>query len=199
MPRRIGIYAGTFDPVHAGHIAFALQALKAADLDEIYFLPERKPVNKAGVEHFGHRVAMLNRALKPHPQFKILELVDISFTVKRTLTRLETQFPNDQLVFLLGSDLMASLPTWPHIDRLFETTELVIGVRDGDELEAIRQIIDAWKYKPQAITMFTSFAPKVSSSKVRDALRKRKAGEGVLHSVAKYSNQHWLYVSLENS
>lgn len=198
MTKRIGIYAGTFDPVHAGHIAFALQAIKAADLDEIYFMPERKPADKAGVEHFGHRVAMLNRALKPHPQFKTLEMVDISFTVKRTLARLESLFPNDRLVFLFGSDVVTSLPTWPHIDRLLELAELVIGVRDDIKLEEVQGVIDGWPKKPQAITMFTSYAPRVSSSKVRDALRRRQPTEGVLKSVAKYSNQHWLYVSLDS-
>jgi nicotinate-nucleotide adenylyltransferase len=69
---RIGIYSGTFDPVHSGHISFALQSLKAAKLDKVYFLPERRPRNKQQVEHFGHRVAMLKRAIKPYPEFNVL-------------------------------------------------------------------------------------------------------------------------------
>jgi cytidyltransferase-like protein len=60
---RIGIYSGTFDPVHAGHMAFALQAMQEAKLDRLYFLPERRPRYKQGVEHFAHRVAMLERAI----------------------------------------------------------------------------------------------------------------------------------------
>src|SRR4051812_40769392 len=82
--KRIGIYAGTFNPVHTGHVAFALQAVKEANLDEVYFVPERQPRGKAGVEHFGHRVAMLKRALRPYKQFDVLELVDVNMTVNRT-------------------------------------------------------------------------------------------------------------------
>ena len=48
---RIGIYAGTFDPVHAGHVAFALQSLEAAKLDRVYFLPERRPRGKRQVKN----------------------------------------------------------------------------------------------------------------------------------------------------
>jgi nicotinic acid mononucleotide adenylyltransferase len=72
---RIGIYAGTFDPVHAGHVSFALHAMTVAQLDEVYFLPERLPRYKPGAAHFAHRVAMLKRAVKPHPDLQIIELV----------------------------------------------------------------------------------------------------------------------------
>src|SRR3569623_1388715 len=117
-PSRVGIYAGTFDPVHAGHISFALQALEAAQLDQVCFLPERKPRGKEGVEHFGHRVAMLRRAIKPYRQFSIIELVDISFSVEQALPELQRLFPQAQLVFLFGSDVVTNVPQWPHADKL---------------------------------------------------------------------------------
>jgi nicotinate-nucleotide adenylyltransferase len=115
---RIGVYAGSFDPVHAGHISFALQALQAAQLDKIYFLPERRPRAKQHVEHFGHRVAMLRRAIEPHSQFGILELVDVSFSVERTLPELQQQFEGDELVFLFGSDVVSGFKDWPHVDQV---------------------------------------------------------------------------------
>lgn len=197
--KRIGIYAGTFDPIHAGHLAFALQSIQAADLDKVYFLPERKPRNKQGVEHFGHRVAMLNRAIKPHPSFGVIELVDISLTIQRTLLELEKQFPDARLVFLMGSDVAAVLPSWPRADRLLESCELVIGIRNSHELEVVQQEIESWPTKPLAATVFTSHAPEVTSSKVRHALRTGQKAKGLLNSVAKYSNQHWLYVSVPTS
>jgi len=79
--------AGTFNPVHAGHMAFALQSLKEAKLDMIYFLPERQPRHKQGVEHFAHRVAMLQRAIRPYRRFGVLELTDVNFTPERTKPR----------------------------------------------------------------------------------------------------------------
>ena len=195
-PKRIGIYAGTFDPVHTGHITFALQSLEAANLDEIYFLPERRPRNKQQVEHFGHRVAMLRRAIKPHPQFGVLELVDVSFSINRTLPFLKREFPKSQLVFLFGSDIVPGLADWPNADKLIKDGELIIGIRSQDDRDTIRGIVQKWKDQPKAVTIFDSFAPAVSSGKIRDALRKRQPTYGVLKSVERYSDRHWLYVSL---
>ncbi len=195
--RRIGIYAGTFDPVHSGHVTFALQALQAAQLDKVYFLPERQPRNKQHAEHFGHRVAMLLRAIKPHPQFDVLELVDVNFSVERTLPKLQQQFEGDQLVFLFGSDVLAGLQDWPKVAQLLTDTELIIGLRHQDNREDMHKIIEAWPVQPKVLTMFPSYAPEVSSGLVREALRSRKSTAGVLTSVERYSNKNWLYVSLD--
>jgi nicotinate-nucleotide adenylyltransferase len=194
--KRIGIYAGTFDPVHAGHVSFALQAIQTAKLDKVYFLPERRPQHKMGVEHFGHRVAMLARAVRPHPKLGVLELDDISFTVKRTLLHLEQLFPNDQIVMLVGSDTAPSMQSWPLIDRMVMKCELVVGMRTSHDKRTVEQAIQAWPIQPKQLTIFDSFAPDVSSHRVREALRARAHARGVLASVARYSNSHWLYVSL---
>lgn len=195
MPR-IGIYAGTFDPVHVGHVTFALQALRAAKLDKVYFLPERRPRGKHHVEHLGHRVAMLNRAAAPHPQFEVLETVDVSFSVERTLPRLRRQFADSELVFLFGSDVLPGLQAWPKSERLLAANELVIGLRHQDDHDNAKRIIEAWPVQPKALTMFASYAPDVSSGRVREALRQHKPAAGLLSSVERYSDHHWLYVSL---
>jgi nicotinate-nucleotide adenylyltransferase len=192
---RIGIYAGTFDPVHAGHIAFALQSLGIADLDKVYFLPERRPRAKNHVEHFAHRSAMIKSAIKPHPKFKLLELVDISFSVDRTLPRLKAMFPSKQLVFIFGSDVAKNLQHWPNIEILFKETEIIIGLRNPDNKEDIKKLINNWQTVPKSVTMFKSFAPEVSSGKVRNALRSRSRAKGTLTSVERYSDHNWLYVS----
>lgn len=193
--QRIGIYAGAFDPVHAGHVAFALQAIVTARLDRVYFLPERRPRHKQGVEHFGHRVAMLKQASAPHRKFGVLEYVDISFSVARTLPRLRQQFRGDQLVFLFGSDAIAHLPDWPNAKQLLASSELIVGVRSSEDVALVRQQISTWQTQPQALAVFDSYAPDVSSGAVREALRRRRPVRGLLLSVARYCDRHWLYVS----
>jgi len=193
---RIGIYAGTFDPVHVGHVTFALQAVQAAGLGKVYFLPERRPRDKQHVEHFGHRVAMLRRAVRPHPQFEVLELVDVSFSVERTLPELQRRFKGAELVFLFGSDVLPRLRDWPKADLLLKQSELVIGLREQDDRDKLHAIIEAWPTPPKALTMFESYAPDVSSGRVREALRRRQPTSGLLTSVERYSDRHWLYVSL---
>jgi nicotinate-nucleotide adenylyltransferase len=192
---RIGIYAGTFDPVHAGHIAFALQAMQAAELDRVYFLPERRPRAKAQVEHFAHRVAMVRQAIKPHPQFGVLEFVDMNFSIGRTLPKLKKQFEKDELVFLFGSDVVGGIPQWPHATHLLKE-EFVIAVRGGQNRAGIKRTVAAWQPEPRAVTIFDSYAPAVSSGKIREALRRGKPASGSLKSVERYSDHHWLYVSI---
>jgi nicotinate-nucleotide adenylyltransferase len=193
---RVGIYAGTFDPVHSGHITFALQALKVGNLESIYFLPERRPRDKAEATHFAHRVAMLKQALKPHPKCSVLELIEARFTVKKTLPALQQHFPNTQLVFLFGSDVIAGLASWSNADLLLKSGELIVGLRSGAKRSNIKKIIETWPTQPEAVAIFSSYAPSVSSGMVRSALKNRHPAAGLLKSVERYSNHHWLYVSL---
>lgn len=193
---RIGIYAGTFDPVHSGHLTFALQAIEAAKLDKVYFLPERRPRAKQQAEHFGHRVAMLNRAIKPYQQFEVIELVDMNFSVEKTLPQLKKRFETDQLVYLFGSDVVPQLAEWPNADKLLDNAELVVGLRQKDDHDSMHKIVENWKTQPRLVTMFASYAPNVSSGSIREALQTKRPAEGLLTSVERYSNRNWLYVSL---
>lgn len=194
--KRIGIYSGAFDPVHAGHISFALQALAVAKLDAVYFLPERRPRNKTGVEHFGHRVAMLKRASRPHRKLHVLELEDTSLTVATSLPRLQKRFRGAQLVMLMGSDVAVHLPKWDNSQQLLPQIELVVGVRSADTDTLTTESIGRWKVPPKAAHIFESQAPAVSSRKIREALRHRTQVPGLLTSVERYSNRNWLYISL---
>jgi nicotinate-nucleotide adenylyltransferase len=195
-PARVGIYAGTFNPVHAGHIAFALMALEQARLDAIYFLPERRPRHKQHVEHYGHRVAMIRQALRPHPKLEVLETDDVSFTVRRTHRRLRQEFDGAQLVYLMGSDVMRGLHTWEHADALLHGTELVIGLRSGDSMASVRSALATLPVAYNAVQFISSMAADVSSTDVRIGLGERRQVSGLLASVARYSNRNWLYVSV---
>lgn len=195
MNSRIGIYSGSFNPIHSGHIAFALQALQSANLSKIYFLPERRPRDKQ-VEHFAHRVSMIKFAIKPHPKFHVLEMVDISFSIERTLPKLQTLFPGSQLVFLMGSDVAEKIILWPKAERLLKASEIVVGVRKDQNKYKVAERMAGWPINAKRALILDSYAPQVSSSKVREALRSNSREPGVLESVARYSNKNWLYISL---
>lgn len=195
--KRIGIYPGTFDPVHTGHLQFALQAYSHADLDELYFLPERKPRNKTGVEHFGHRLSMLRGVCRPYSNFGVLETDDISFSVQRTLPRLEKLFFDHQLVFLWGSDVIKTLPEWKFSHKLISSSEMVIGLRSSDSRADIKNSTANWRIKPKNLYFIDSLSPEISSSVIRNSLRLKQASSGILSSVKRYSDKNWLYVSLK--
>ncbi|QQS18901.1 nicotinate-nicotinamide nucleotide adenylyltransferase [Candidatus Saccharibacteria bacterium] len=194
VKNRIGIYSGTFDPVHAGHIAFALQAAQMARLDKVVFAPERSPQDKHHVTHFAHRVAMIRRAIRPYRQLDVLELEDKTFSVLRTLPRLERAFPGSQLIFLCGSDVVAHMASWAHVEGFLTRVELCIGRRHSETNQHVKQAVNRLPVVPLAVIQFESYAATVSSSQVRAAIREQRGVRGLLASVRTYAQREWLYL-----
>lgn len=131
---RTGIYSGTFDPVHAGHVGFAETALLRCGLDRVVFLPEREPRGKHGVGDFMERVKAIQSLLLGRHGFDVLVMDEAQFTVDGTLPQLQQHFSGEELVFLMGSDVAKRLHMWPEMQRL---KEVVVGLRGGDAEAAI--------------------------------------------------------------
>lgn len=126
---RLGIYGGAFDPVHLGHLLLAEQAREQCQLDEIWFVPTRRPPHKDFELTEGrHRVEMLKFALAGHRQFVVktleLEREEVSWTVD-TLTRIQQQQPEASLFFLMGADSLHDLPTWREPERIARLATIV--------------------------------------------------------------------------
>ena len=142
---RIGIFSGSFDPVHKGHIAFALEAADVAKLDKVYFAPEVKPRRKPGITHIAHRLAMLQLVVRSQPRLDVVELPGKYFLPQTTLAHLHQRFPKDKLVLLLGSDLFEHLvehsEQWPNVEALLGQVELVVSARAGQTDEALRAMV----------------------------------------------------------
>ncbi len=191
---RIGIYSGTFDPVHAGHIAFALQAASAAKLDRVLLMPERSPRHKPEVTHYAHRVAMIRHATRPHEQLAALESEDRIFSTVRTLPRLQQQFPGATLVYVCGSDVLTYMASWPHISQLLETVELCVGIRSNETRASVERTIEQLPVVPRATVIIDSYFADASSSEIRQAIREQTFAHGLLRSVVAYAKQAWLYL-----
>ncbi len=189
---RIGIFSGVFDPVHKGHIAFALESAKQAKLDKVYLLVESKPRRKSGIAHFAHRVAMAKLATKPHPMLEIMELPDAQFSVAKTLPRLKQQFQDSKLLLLMGSDTAEHLPEWPLINTLLKQAGLIIGLRGQNTKNQIEKVL---KPLPQPVELFmlTSPEPEISSAKIRKQISSRQKSNEILTSVKTYAKKNWLY------
>jgi nicotinate-nucleotide adenylyltransferase len=190
------VYVGAFDPVHVGHISFALQAVRDARLDQVVFLPERRPAGRPSVEHYAHRIAMLKSALAPHRHLAVMEMVDRHFTVARTMPLLLSVFPGAQFVFLMGSDTAATLPDLLYADRLVKGNELAIGTLGLQQRSGVEEAVDGWPFALASdVTVIESYAPDVSSTHIRKALQRGESTKGLLSSVKRYAREQWLYVS----
>jgi nicotinate-nucleotide adenylyltransferase len=151
---RIGVFGGTFDPVHLGHLILAEQCREQAALDEIRFVPTFQPPHKPNqqITPFHHRVEMLALAIAGNPAFRIDEIErrqgGPSYTV-RTLTELHDEHPADELYFIIGSDCLPDLPKWREPVRILELAGLLVAARPGAELWSAEQLRAALGMTPE--------------------------------------------------
>jgi nicotinate-nucleotide adenylyltransferase len=116
MARRVGVFGGTFDPPHLGHVAVAAAAARQCALDEVWFTPAVAYHKGDGVTPARHRVAMCAAAAREAPVPASVCTVDVdrgvpTFTVD-TLSELTAAHPDVEFVFVAGSDVVASMLSW---------------------------------------------------------------------------------------
>jgi nicotinate-nucleotide adenylyltransferase len=133
---RIGIFGGTFDPVHLGHLIIAEQAREQAHLDQVWFVPSARPPHKleTPITPFDRRAEMLQLAVAGQPNF-LVDLIEKdrpgpSFTVD-TLTDLHRLRPGKQYFLILGGDCLPDFPTWREPERIIELSTLLVAARPG--------------------------------------------------------------------
>ncbi len=130
---RLGIFGGSFDPVHYGHLLLAECCREQCGLDEVWFVPAAVPPHKqqASLTAADHRVEMLRLATGGDTAFAVstleLDRGGLSFTVD-TLAKIHEDQPGDDLFLLLGADSLADLPNWREPARICELA-LPVGVR----------------------------------------------------------------------
>ena len=147
----VGIFGGTFNPIHFGHLIIAEEVRMRLRLEEIIFIPSLIPPHKPDAELLSnkdrlscsfegkilsaeHRYTMINLALKDNPCFKVssleLERPGRSYTIN-TLRQLSKECPQDKFVFIIGSDCLSELDAWKDIDALFKLTQFAVVPRPG--------------------------------------------------------------------
>jgi nicotinate-nucleotide adenylyltransferase len=126
--KKFGVFAGTFDPLHNGHLAFARQALRSG-LDKVYFLPEPRPRRKQGVRALEHRQGMIEVAIQDDTRLGLIKLEQARFTPYETLPVLQQRFPNAEIVLLFGDDVLRHIADWPRIAELADSVRLLIATR----------------------------------------------------------------------
>lgn len=193
---RIGVFGGTFDPPHSGHLALAQAALEHLDLDEVLFMPvNRNPLKRRGDLSPGKdRVEMIRLMIQSHPQFAVSNLEITrggpSYTVD-TMTELQMAQPADYW-FLLGADAMKGIQDWKQPERLLRLCRLGVVMRPphtetlvlGRLPQEVRDRVDLIPMKPYDI----------SSTELRDRMSKKKPTAPWLDpAVLQYINANKLY------
>jgi nicotinate-nucleotide adenylyltransferase len=191
---RLGIFGGSFDPPHVGHLLVAEDACEELALDRLVFVPAARQPLKAGreVADAAHRLAMVRLLADGNPRFEVsaveVERAGLSFTVE-TLTHFAAQYPAAERFFLVGADVMTTFAQWREPERVLQLARLVVlhradaapaDVPAGGDRAAIRQL--------------STRRIDVSSTEIRQRVRDGKPVRGfVTDNIAAYIARHDLY------
>ena len=121
--KKIGVFGGTFDPIHIGHIYIAYEAYKILELDEVIFMPAGNPPHKKWKDITDEiiRYEMVKKAIEPYSFFSInnyeIEKKGLSFTYE-TLRYLHESFKEVELYFITGADCLINLNSWKNINEI---------------------------------------------------------------------------------
>lgn len=167
MKPKIGIYSGTFDPVHVGHVQFALQAIEDLELQKVVFLPEANPREKINVTDIRQRIEMLKIATSLQKNIEIEDLNCDKFSVSETMPLLQQKYPDYELVFLLGSDVVKTFVyRWQGLQDFLANLDLAIALRKQDKQSEIEQIIKDLNM-PCTYNFIQNLHSQLASTKIR--------------------------------
>ncbi len=189
---KIAVYLADFNPVHLGHLEFALKARDKYLLNRIYFLPERNLSNNEYYVHLGHRVSMLRQALRPHKNFKILELDYRFFTINKTLPKIKEKFYDDEIYLLMDYKTYLRFKATTNQNSILDSFKIILGLSSKDKKINLMKV-------PGNMPDIIYQKNLMINKQIQRALFKNKFNEaGLLKSVVKYCVKNWVYILISD-
>ena len=197
---RIGIYGGTFDPIHIGHIQGAKYAQKMLSLDRVLLLPDRQPPHKQLTDRSAsaeNRLEMVRLAVDGEPGVEVCDLTfrrEGSAYACDTVEVLRGMYPEAQLTYLMGADMFLSFLNWREPDRIWKHASLAVLCRGGaGEMDKLTHQKMRLEDLGARVELLDNPVNTISSTMIRRMLPLRCAGEHLNGSVLKYILDHGLY------
>jgi nicotinate-nucleotide adenylyltransferase len=205
---RIGVFGGTFDPVHLGHLVLAEQCREQGRLDQVMFVPSARPPHKQrhGITPFRHRAEMLQLAVAGHPAFHVDERENErpgpSYTVQ-TLDDLRTSYPDGEWFFLVGSDTLAEMHEWYDPVGIVRRAGLLVMARGGERVLSAEDLRARLNMpEGEAVRLEVIDAPRIEISS-RDLRRRAAEGRSLRYLVPRavecYIEEKGLYRGPESA
>jgi nicotinate-nucleotide adenylyltransferase len=176
---RLGLLGGTFNPPHVGHLVCAQEALIQLGLARVLLVPAATPPHKEvpGDPGIEHRVAMCEAAVAGDDRIGVsradADRAGPAYTVD-LLRALTTAAPDDELTFIVGGDMAASLPTWREPEQVLALARLAVAERAGARRDAIADQIGGLAGAAERVRYFDMPRLDISSSQIR-----ARAGAGL--------------------
>jgi nicotinate-nucleotide adenylyltransferase len=172
-----GIFGGTFDPIHNGHLYIAQEALHKLELDNIIFMPSGNPPHKIDKQKtdVNIRSELVKMAIKNEKRFLLstyeIKNAEISYTYK-TLEYFNNLEPETQWYFITGVDCLMDLDYWKSVDRILNACKLVVFNREGYTKEIILEQKKKVEEKYQKEIIFLDIEPfNISSTEIKSMIR----------------------------
>jgi len=211
----VGLFGGTFDPIHYGHLRAAEEVREGLGLSRVIFIPAALPPHKTrgAVASSAHRMAMVRLAAEPNPDFHVSE-AEIRRTGKsysiETIQYFQLTFrPETSLYFIMGMDAFLEIATWKSVDRLFSLCHFVVMTRPGYVLRTLEEIVPleiarqfcydsaskCWNHESgYSIIPFEITHLDISATRIRDNIEKGRSVRFLVpEKVSDYIEKHGFY------
>lgn len=211
---RLGIFGGTFNPIHIGHLRTAEEVRYKAGLDKIIFMPSGiPPLKSEELVDASHRYRMVRIATSSNPHFLVSDLEvrerEISYTIN-TIEKMKGLYPDDELFFILGVDAFLDMPNWYRPHLLIEMVDFILVTRPGYDLSEIIErspfirrvdlknpnegITNLTLQSNRKVLVFKVTDINISSTEIRRLLREKKSIKYLLpEPVEEYIYRYNLY------
>jgi len=186
---KIGILGGTFNPIHIGHLILAEEVREKLGLDKVIFVPTYLPPHKEalGIAEAQARLNMVKLAIEGNHYFSVsdkeIKRNGRSYTID-TVREFKKEYPQDELFFLIGSDLLKYLEEWKDLSEVAKLVKFIVGTRPGYPLEDIPSYIDTVAIR----------AVDVSGFQIRERIKQSRSFRYLVpEAVYKYITENKLY------
>lgn len=183
--KKIGLFFGSFNPIHIGHMILAEYMVEYTDLDELWFVPSpHNPLKeKKSLLSDHHRLALVKQAIESDKRFRAedieFKMPQPSYTID-TLIRLSEKYPNNDFVLICGTDIFKSFHKWKNYKELLKQYSFYVYNRPGSNLGEYAD--------HQKIKLFEAPLIEISSSFIRKSIQENKNVNYML------PNKVWKYI-----
>lgn len=176
---KIGLFGGTFDPIHIGHMILMENVINNLELDKIYVLPNSNPPHKLENKKtaLNLRLKMVNKAIKDNPKLEIndYDYIDneIHYTFN-TINYFKKSYPNDEFFFIMGEDSFLDIEKWKNYKEILKENLIIFKRYSNKNFSLISKINQVRKYNKN-IYLIDNISLDISSTLIRNLVKENKS------------------------
>lgn len=191
---KIGLFGGTFNPIHNAHLHIAELAMKTAGLDFVVFIPAGNPYFKAAqfIAPKEDRIAMCELALEGRDGFVVSTMETDrrgpSYT-SQTIDEFGIIYPNAELFVIVGEDKLSEIPRWHDVHRVYDNSKFIVVRRNDGTIRIPTEVANHIGY-----VIENEYGHDISSTRIREAVKHNAPIDALVpQSVASYISERNLY------